>query len=68
MGWTAMLAFAAYACTHMIRAEDTWIAMASGRHIVNHGVDTTDLFSANSRKPVPLLKKSRHGPFGHNLW
>ena len=57
-----MLACAVYACTHMIRAEDTWIAMASGRHIVNHGVDTTDMFSANSRKAGPTVEEIKTWP------
>ncbi|UCG57377.1 MAG: hypothetical protein JSU70_21230 [Phycisphaerales bacterium] len=53
IGWLAMLVFALHACTHMVAAGDTWVAMACGRHFVNHGVDTVEPFSANSHKPGP---------------
>jgi len=36
IGWLAMLIFAFHACTHMVAAGDTWVAMACGRHFVNH--------------------------------
>ncbi len=62
MGRVGMLAAAAYACTHMIRAEDTWIAMASGRHIVNYGVDTADPFSTNSKKSGPTAEEIKSWP------
>ena len=45
--WVAMLIFTFHACTHMVAAGDTWVAMACGRHFVNHGVDTIEPFSAN---------------------
>lgn len=53
IGWLAMLIFTAHACTHMVAAGDTWVAMACGRHFVNHGVDTVEPFSANSHKAGP---------------
>ena len=28
IGWLAMLIFAFHACTHMVAAGDTWVAMA----------------------------------------
>ncbi|HPC93350.1 MAG TPA: hypothetical protein PLU87_00280 [Sedimentisphaerales bacterium] len=52
-GWLAMLVFAFHACTHMVAAGDTWVAMACGRHFVNHGVDTVEPFSANSHRAGP---------------
>jgi len=51
--WAGMLIFAGHACTHMVAAGDTWVAMACGRHFVNHGVDTIEPFSANSHKAGP---------------
>ena len=53
IGWLAMLIFTVHACTHMVAAGDTWVAMACGRHFVNHGVDTVEPFSANSHKAGP---------------
>lgn len=53
VGWSAMLIFAFHACTHMVAAGDTWVAMACGRHFVNHGVDTVEPFSANSHDAGP---------------
>ena len=53
IGWVAMIIFALHACTHMVAAGDTWVAMACGRHFVHHGVDTVEPFSANSHKPGP---------------
>ena len=53
IGWLAMLIFTFQACTHMVAAGDTWVAMACGRHFVHHGVDTVEPFSANSHKPGP---------------
>ena len=53
IGWLAMLVFTFHACTHMVAAGDTWVAMACGRHFVNHGVDTVEPFSANSHKAGP---------------
>lgn len=53
IGWAAMLIFTFHACTHMVAAGDTWVAMACGRHFVNHGVDTVEPFSANSHHAGP---------------
>ena len=53
IGWSAMLIFSFHACTHMVAAGDTWVAMACGRHFVNHGVDTGEPFSANSHHAGP---------------
>src|SRR5512143_3592707 len=56
IGWIAMLIFACHACTHMVAAGDTWVAMACGRHFVNHGVSTVEPFSANSHKAGPTVE------------
>ncbi len=53
IAWAGMLVFALHACTHMVAAGDTWVAMACGRHFVHHGVDTVEPFSANSHDPGP---------------
>jgi len=53
IAWAGMLVFALHACTHMVAAGDTWVAMACGRHFINHGVDTVEPFSANSHRPGP---------------
>jgi len=62
IGWIAMLIFTGHACTHMVAAGDTWVAMACGRHFVNHGVDTIEPFSANSHKPGPTLQETETWP------
>ncbi len=62
IGWAAMLIFAFHACTHMVAAGDTWVAMACGRHFVNHGVDTIEPFSANSHKPGPTPEEIKTWP------
>jgi hypothetical protein len=62
LGWAAMLIFALHACTHMVAAGDTWVAMACGRHFVNHGVDTVEPFSANSHRPGPTEREIRTWP------
>jgi hypothetical protein len=62
IGWAAMLMFALHACTHMVAAGDTWVAMACGRHFVNHGVDTVEPFSANSHKPGPTPEEIETWP------
>ncbi len=49
----AMLVFAIHSGTRMVAAGDTWVAMASGRHFLAHGVDTVEPFSANSHRPGP---------------
>ena len=53
MLWLAMLIFAGHACTHMVAAGDTWVALACGRHFVNHGVNTVEPFSFMSHKAGP---------------
>jgi hypothetical protein len=60
--WLAMLIFACHACTHMVAAGDTWVAMACGRHFVNHGVNTVEPFSANSHKPGPTPEEIEQWP------
>ncbi|MHC4539069.1 MAG: hypothetical protein ACYS74_04725 [Planctomycetota bacterium] len=62
IGWAAMLVFTFHACTHMVAAGDTWVAMACGRHFVNHGVDTVEPFSANSHKPGPTPEEIETWP------
>jgi hypothetical protein len=62
LGWAAMLLFAFHACTHMVAAGDTWVAMACGRHFVNHGVDTVEPFSNNSHKAGPTAEEVRTWP------
>jgi len=60
--WLAMLVFTFHACTHMVAAGDTWVAMACGRHFVNHGVDTVEPFSANSHKAGPTEEEIKTWP------
>jgi hypothetical protein len=60
--WWAMVLFALHASTHMVGAGDTWVAMASGRHFINHGVDTIEPFSANSHKPGPTAEEVKTWP------
>lgn len=62
IGWMAMLVFTVHACTRMVAAGDTWVAMACGRHFVNHGVDTVEPFSANSHKAGPAEAEIRTWP------
>jgi hypothetical protein len=62
IGWVAMLLFAFHACTHMVAAGDTWVAMACGRHFVNHGVNTVEPFSANSHKAGPTAEEVKTWP------
>lgn len=57
-----MLVFTFYACTRMVAAGDTWVAMACGRHFVNHGVDTVEPFSANSHKAGPTPEEVKTWP------
>ncbi len=57
-----MLIFALHSCTHMVAAGDTWVAMACGRHFVNHGVDTVEPFSANSHKAGPTAEEVKKWP------
>lgn len=62
IGWLAMLVFTFHACTRMVAAGDTWVAMACGRHFVNHGVDTVEPFSANSHKAGPTEEEIKTWP------
>jgi len=62
IGWLAMLIFTFHACTRMVAAGDTWVAMACGRHFVNHGVDTIEPFSANSHKAGPTEEEIENWP------
>jgi hypothetical protein len=57
-----MLIFTFHACTHMVAAGDTWVAMACGRHFVNHGVNTVEPFSANSHKAGPTQEEIKTWP------
>ena len=57
-----MLIFAFHACTHMVAAGDTWVAMACGRHFANHPVDTVEPFSFNSHKAGPTEAEIRTWP------
>ncbi len=60
--WLVMLIFTFHACTHMVAAGDTWVAMACGRHFVNQGVDTVEPFSANSHKAGPTEEEIETWP------
>lgn len=62
LGWLAMLIFALHASTHMVGAGDTWVAMACGRHFINHGVDTIEPFSANAHKAGPTEEEIKTWP------
>ena len=66
--WLAILIFVSHACTHMVAAGDTWVAMACGRHFVNHGVDVVEPFSYNSHKPGPTDEElSKFPKWSHNI-
>jgi hypothetical protein len=62
LGWVGMLIFAFHASTHMVGAGDTWVAMACGRHFLNHGVDTVEPFSANSHHAGPTEQEIKTWP------
>ncbi len=62
LGWLAMMIFAFHASTHMVGAGDTWVAMACGRHFINHGVNTVEPFSANSHKAGPTEEEIKNWP------
>lgn len=62
IGWAGMLIFAFHACTHMVAAGDTWVALACGRHFIEHGVNTAEPFSANSHKPGPTPQEVQTWP------
>ena len=60
--WAGIMVFTFHACSHMVAAGDTWVAMACGRHFSNHGVDTVEPFSANSHRPGPTEKELEKFP------
>lgn len=60
--WIAMIIFACHASTHMVGAGDTWVALACGRHFVNHGVTTVEPFSANSHHAGPTDEDLKEWP------
>ncbi len=60
--WLAMIIFACHASTRMVAAGDTWVAMACGRHFINHGVDTVEPFSANSHRSGPTEEDLKKWP------
>lgn len=62
IAWIGMLVFAFHASTHMVGAGDTWVALACGRHFVNHGVDTVEPFSANSHEAGPTEEDIENWP------
>lgn len=62
IAWAAMLIFALHASTRMVGAGDTWVAMACGRHFINHGVDTVEPFSANSHHAGPTEEEVKTWP------
>ena len=62
LAWLAMLIFALHSTTHMVGAGDTWVALASGRHFINHGVNTVEPFSANSHKAGPTAEEIKTWP------
>ena len=62
IGWLAMIIFALHSTTRMVGAGDTWVAIACGRHFINHGVDTVEPFSANSHKSGPTEEEIQKWP------
>ncbi|MEN6386656.1 MAG: hypothetical protein ABFD79_15865 [Phycisphaerales bacterium] len=60
--WWAMILFALHSSTHMVGAGDTWVAMACGRHFIDHGVNTVEPFSVNSHKPGPTAEDIKKWP------
>jgi len=54
--WVGMLLLAFHACTHIVAAGDTWVALACGKHFYNHGIDTVEPFSFNSHKAGPTAE------------
>ncbi len=66
--WLAMFIFASQASTHMVAAGDTWVALACGKHYVNHGVNTVEPFSYNSHKAGPSEEQlAKYPKWSHNL-
>ena len=62
IAWLCITVFSAHSITSMIGSGDTWVAMAAGRHIHNHGVSTIDPFSYNSLPPGPSAKEIEDWP------
>ncbi|MFA5424335.1 MAG: hypothetical protein WC374_10820 [Phycisphaerae bacterium] len=62
VAWSAMIIFALHSSTRMVAAGDTWVAMACGRHFINHGVDTVEPFSAYSHKAGPTQEEVAKWP------
>jgi hypothetical protein len=62
LAWLAMMIFAFHTSTHMVGAGDTWVAMACGRHFINHGVNTIEPFSANSHRAGPTEEDIENWP------
>ena len=62
IGWLGMIIFALHASTHMVGAGDTWVALACGRHFINHGVSTAEPFSANSHPAGPTEEEIKTWP------
>ena len=60
--WAVMLLFSFHASTHMVAAGDTWVALACGRHFVNHGVNTVEPFSFNSHPAGPTEETIQKWP------
>jgi hypothetical protein len=54
--WLGMLLLAFHACTHIVAAGDTWVALACGKHFYNHSVDTVEPFSFNSHRAGPTAQ------------
>jgi hypothetical protein len=51
-----------FAVSHSGTLVDTWISLASGRHIVNHGADDVDPFSFASRPSAAATVPADAGP------
>jgi hypothetical protein len=54
-----------FAATAMVQADDTWIGLACGRHIVAHGVNDEDPFSFNSRPAAATAVGPRASTWRH---
>ncbi|MGE4285387.1 MAG: hypothetical protein AB7F23_02090 [Phycisphaerae bacterium] len=66
--WLALFVYAGHSFSHTVSAGDTWVALACGRHFVNHGVTTTDPFSANSHEAGPTAEQLEKYPtFARNF-
>ncbi|OQX28761.1 MAG: hypothetical protein B0D92_07190 [Spirochaeta sp. LUC14_002_19_P3] len=60
--WLCITVFTAHSVTSIIGSGDTWMAMAAGRHISSHGVNTPDPFSYNSLPPGPSDREIEDWP------